>query len=389
MAIPADLKTATEQNLLELISAEVREGKVIEYKRELTVDTSEQKRKFVSSVVSFANASGGEIIYGMQAKDGKPIQLHPLSGFDPDKTTLQLRDLLRAHVEPLLMGIEFQPVAMVGGWALIIRASRSWNPPHMVKLDDNHFWARNEGGRVMMTVPEIRDALLGSKGLAQRIQLYRAERLLAIRSREIPVKTEMEWKAVFHILPFLSFTEERFLDLTTFKSEDLRPFVVESGYGLTYDVDGIYCQEKLPDGSCLAYTFVSRTGCIEASTSVDLRLHEGRKFIMNPRFERHFIEFMPHCRKWLQMLGAEPPFVIAISLLEVRGFLFATGSNRPLRQREIQQRDLLLPAVIMKSLTEENATVLKPIFDALWNSCGMQRSFNYDENGKWNPPLWH
>jgi hypothetical protein len=36
-----------------------------------------------------------------------------------------------------------------------------------------------------------------------------------------------------------------------------------------------------------------------------------------------------------------------------------------------------------KSYTPNMPTLLRPVFDAVWNAAGWERSFNYDENGKW------
>lgn len=51
---------------------------------------------------------------------------------------------------------------------------------------------------------------------------------------------------------------------------------------------------------------------------------------------------------------------------------------------------LLLPDVIIDDFNsvlgfKEVAKILRPIFDAVWNACGLARSLNYDEQGNWNP----
>ncbi|MDH4241618.1 MAG: ATP-binding protein, partial [Phycisphaerae bacterium] len=51
-----------------LIAEQVSEAKQLEYKKELPGGTEREKVEFLSDVCSFANASGGHIIYGLGDK---------------------------------------------------------------------------------------------------------------------------------------------------------------------------------------------------------------------------------------------------------------------------------------------------------------------------------
>lgn len=59
-----------EKHLQGLIDAKTPERKIIEYKSELPkFDDTDDKKEFLADVSSFANASGGDLIYGINAKD--------------------------------------------------------------------------------------------------------------------------------------------------------------------------------------------------------------------------------------------------------------------------------------------------------------------------------
>jgi hypothetical protein len=62
---------------------------------------------------------------------------------------------------------------------------------------------------------------------------------------------------------------------------------------------------------------------------------------------------------------------------------FAMGLNDQPMESDVA----ILPPVQIGSLDEEVPTVMKPIFDAVWNACGYPRSYNYTENGTWNVRL--
>ena len=58
-----------------LVADEVREGRTVDYKETVPGSADGEKTEFLADVSSFANASGGYIIYGIREKrdgDGKP-----------------------------------------------------------------------------------------------------------------------------------------------------------------------------------------------------------------------------------------------------------------------------------------------------------------------------
>jgi len=60
---------------LETLRADaVREGRQLEYKETLPGNSDDDKREFLSDVTSFANAAGGDLIFGLQERReaGKP-----------------------------------------------------------------------------------------------------------------------------------------------------------------------------------------------------------------------------------------------------------------------------------------------------------------------------
>jgi predicted HTH transcriptional regulator len=57
---------------LESLVGRVPEGKTIEYKRELPAGTREERIKFLAAISSLANTAGGDLLIGVEAKDGIP-----------------------------------------------------------------------------------------------------------------------------------------------------------------------------------------------------------------------------------------------------------------------------------------------------------------------------
>jgi hypothetical protein len=61
--------TQIDDALLESLRADrVREGRQLDYKETLPGARDDDKREFLSDVTSFANAAGGDIIYGLRER---------------------------------------------------------------------------------------------------------------------------------------------------------------------------------------------------------------------------------------------------------------------------------------------------------------------------------
>ncbi len=64
-----------ENDLHVLIDDKVAERKTIEYKRDLPRNSYKDRKEFLADVSSFANTVGGYLIYGIDAKQGIPVDL--------------------------------------------------------------------------------------------------------------------------------------------------------------------------------------------------------------------------------------------------------------------------------------------------------------------------
>ncbi|SRR5712692_3605930 len=106
-----------------------------------------KKENFWRVLPRLLTPSGGDIVFGVIAKDGKPIALKAIASFNSDADILKLRDIIRAHVGPKIFGIDFHPIELTsGGWILIVRV------PH-----DAVIRVYDETGNVIKTHEHIRD----------------------------------------------------------------------------------------------------------------------------------------------------------------------------------------------------------------------------------------
>src|SRR5579859_5208345 len=102
-----------ESDLQTLVDNTVREGREVEYKESLTIQTEEQKQEFLNDVSSFANTTGGYLIYGIKEskKDaGRPEEVFGLKGDNPGKRIGDMENITRTGLDPQLYGVTSRPV---------------------------------------------------------------------------------------------------------------------------------------------------------------------------------------------------------------------------------------------------------------------------------------
>jgi hypothetical protein len=86
----------------------------------------------------------------------------------------------------------------------------------------------------------------------------------------------------------------------------------------------------------------------------------------------------------LRELGLEPPFYISMALLGVRGHCLVTGSRFFFQPARALRRDaLLFPEVFCEDANPNAQTLLKPLFDLLWQAFGQAKSFSFDAEGRY------
>jgi predicted HTH transcriptional regulator len=136
-------------DIQQLIDDEVQESKTIEYKREIVGNTDEQKKEFLADVSSFANASGGHLIIGIDEDKGIPKQISGLEIADIDKEISRLENMIRDGIEPRIPGLIIHSIRVNSYFVIIIYIPQSFALPHIVKFKSyNKFYSRNSNGKL-------------------------------------------------------------------------------------------------------------------------------------------------------------------------------------------------------------------------------------------------
>lgn len=194
----------SEEDLRTLLNNEdFREGQFLDYKR--TFDFLEATEKlqrikgkieFCNDVCSFANADGGELIFGIAEKDGFASGIRPLDIKNIDKFELDLRNAL-LPVQPSMPNVEFRFISVEGGYVVVVHIEKGIFKPYMTVEDQSvfRFFVRHGNRKDAMSYSEIRDSFLYAASLSTEIKRFRIERLTEL------LEDSKSMFGIIHVIP--------------------------------------------------------------------------------------------------------------------------------------------------------------------------------------------
>ena len=384
----------SEERLESLVRDKVSEDRFLDYKRDLPSEKEDDKREFLNDVTAFANTFGGTILFGIAEEEGTgiPKEICGCNIPKPDEVILRLSNIIQSGVEPRLASLRFEPVDLRSGKTVLVAViPQSAAAPHMVKKGSPKFYMRGAVGKQPMDVYDIRTAFLASETVIERIRDFRLDRIAKLASGAGPIPTRDTSVFVAHVLPLVSFTRRINLDITklqTAPSELLKPLQSRSGYAPEYCLEGFAQVWHNIDRKAMSYTLAFRNGCIEAVDAYSLKAWKGKTVLEEVFYGQELRLFLPRIFDLYHMLDIPFPCFLALSLLNIR------GASIPVDQsyigtgvKPVDRDHLILPERELLERPDNVDAVIRPLFDLVWNACGLPQSWNFDTAGNWNPPL--
>jgi hypothetical protein len=147
----------TESELAALHTGLLKESLHVEYKASDAIDKKSDSKKLemARDISAFANADGGQIIYGMKEnKDHEPDGLD--SGLDPrEYPEIWFEQILQQHVTPLMPSVKPRHIPLSNARvAVVIDIPAATGDPHQV---DGRYYRRYNFNRLIMEHYEIRE----------------------------------------------------------------------------------------------------------------------------------------------------------------------------------------------------------------------------------------
>jgi predicted HTH transcriptional regulator len=149
------LSEISKTGIFDLVTQQTAADAFLEFKAEMLdprkpADRLDaDKADWVSDVVGFANAQGGDILIGVKA-DGhsRACGLQPIAQDHAKRLSDQLRDLAIEHITPGIVQLEVGGIEIdAGEWIIIARVPFSPDRPHMSTYNDGTRFIVRVGNR--------------------------------------------------------------------------------------------------------------------------------------------------------------------------------------------------------------------------------------------------
>jgi hypothetical protein len=375
--IPKRLEEILYCDIEALISSELREGKRVDYKRDLPGNSESQKKEFLYDVSSFANTVGGDLIIGVEEENGVPSRVIAVMPTNVDEEIQRMDGILMSGLEPRIRyHIRAIPHPQ-SGFVLVIRIERNGLAPHRVTYKgSDKFYARNSAGNYPLDVAELRDAFLLGASAADRLREFRVARLASIAAGEGPGLSEGDPILVIHLIPLQAFTSQGELDIEKYYNTPIWP-IGASSWNHQINIEGVLYYAENREEVLSNYVQVYRSGIIEVADEFAFSTDRaGNKIAPLKAIESRINQYLPQYLNCMKEIGVTPPVFMFLSIVGAMGCrayidrMFLDIMDCPRLKRD----PLMLPEISIDDLSSDPSIILKPVYDRLWNAFGFPGS---------------
>ncbi len=389
MSLPSKLLETTQAHLEQLVAERAQESAHLEFKRELpTRWDAGNTQEFLADVTAMANATGGDLIYGIDEGDNAEAKELIPQDLDADVEVRRLSDFLLNSVEPRIPGVQVRGIAVEtggkAGIAVVVRIPQSWAGPHRV-TPTRKFHIRENGRKRDLSVPEIRGLFLRSEGQAQRVRDFRTERLGKILIGDLPCKLAPGPLMVVHIVPLQSALGLVRLSPTQYGDTRHLPVVGTTAAQNFINMDGLLSTRGQGQDPTHGYTQLFRDGVFESVRVWSKNAGQAQAVLPTAVYESQLNKFLADVRAEMAFLGVTGEVSMFLSLL--RADEIRLGVRQSMYENDgptggFDRKTIVLPDVVV-AMDEQPGRALKPMFDYVWQCAGFVGSPNYDTHGNW------
>ena len=384
-----------ERLLSQLCSDECPESQTLDFKFSLPRKDEPGKVEFAKDVCAFANADGGEIVFGISDTQGRASAPCPIDTEPSDAAQRRLIQTIDRLIEPRIVGVQFHTVPFgKAGYILLVRVPQSFDGPHRFATEGgaSRFVIRVGTMTQDLTYTQLRGAFDRTATLAAKASDFRSSRINAIKSGRTwkPMPDGVKW--VVHLLPVSAMAGRTQIDIQALNSGSFAQFNQRGWGGVTrtLNLDGMAVHPAIRsehEGRAYSYVQVFRSGVLEGSRFGG-RLVDDRRIIPGGDMSAYFRERLTTFIAATRGFGVRGPAIMGAALLDTAGYalgVFNPRSGMSEASAVADRPDMVVPEAWIddiESVTDVDLLV-RPLLDVLYQSFGIERCFEYDERGQW------
>jgi hypothetical protein len=387
--LPVRFDEIGSADILRLVEDKTSERKRLEYKEKLTIDTGDQKAEFLADISSFANASGGDIIFGVSDErdengnaTGVPGEIKPLSIASVQIELGRIENIIQSGIQPRLPDVHPKAVEIPGiGTVIVVRVGKSWLAPHMVNYANRtRFYSRNNTlGKFQLDVQQIGAAFASQRGMGERLRSWKADRISKAVAGEGPIRLEGP-TVLFHFVSAAALTDEQSLPriFDTAKWGSAYRLIYTSVRSQRYNADGLLAISRKDSVQGQSYLQIFRNGSLEYGDSYVLN-NLDMKIVPSQEFEIKLIETFGRSLSLLKHLEVAEPVFVSLTLMGVKGMVMAlpqSAQDWDTKSSQFDRDVIVCPDMLAQNLEEGTPypSTLRPIVDAIWQAAGREKT---------------
>ena len=355
-----------------LIDNQVSESRTLEFKRDLPGGSNDDRKEFLADVTSFANAQGGDIVFGLTEEAGAGIAIAGLAVEDPDRALRSVEDRIIAGAEPRIPGLRLKWLACADNkFLLIIRVPASTIGPHRVIIaNSGKFCGRKSNGKYEMDTQELREAFTAAEALPTRLRALHLEAVDQARRVETPFALGDEPKAIVSVIPLTFFRETLDLDIT--RENALAPFKLGGHMEALELIEGVLLHTDGGGRDRMdSYAATHRRGRTDMVWTIGRVIDPIRDEIAGvvpyARFKEGLIDGALSAVSRLQPFAIDGPWVVLTTITGIKDYILLIDNDH---YSEPAWRDeAMLAELVSERLTRDDLT---PIVKSFWRLFGLR-----------------
>jgi hypothetical protein len=386
--LPVRFDDIGSADVLRLVEDKASEHRTLEYKEKLSIDSKDDKAEFLADISSFANASGGDIIFGISDDrengnpTGIPSAIVSLTIENAATECGKIERLIHSGIQPRIPVVQVKAINIPEqGQVIVVRIGKSWIAPHMVSYANRtRFFSRNSStGKVQLDVQQIGAAFAMQRGLGERLRSWKTDRIAKAIAGGGPVALEGP-QLLYHFTSAATVGEGEQSLPRTFEPRhwgQAYRLMSLSPENSRYNADGFLATSiKLERKQ--SYLQVFRDGSLEYGDSYVLNSLDGTT-VPSQVFETKLIETFDGALSLLKQLEVEEPLFVTLTLVGVKGMTLALPAHLQTwtHRSEAFDRDVIVcPDILIQNLSEGHPypSTLLPLVNSIWQAAGRRET---------------
>lgn len=305
-----------------LITRKTPESDYLDYKESILINTQKEKIELCKDITSFANESGGALLYGIPEEDqnGVPVPKDISEcGIElPNDFIINIENVLLDVVAPPLPELFIKVINLDGSSSksvVLIYHPGSWNKPHMVEgYKQGRYYRRGNFRSILMNEKQIEEAYLKRKASSEFAKVF----FETGNFREIP--TQGTFLRAIVCPHFSLFRREEMAERKFKKWLDSNPPDGRRGEWIPF-IDG-WCFRGYPEGNFYGKQYEMRffhNGAI--CLDIDLSSEINQDLLTLTWIEEYIFSklFLPYLDKVLELHRIEGPISFKFYLFNAKG----------------------------------------------------------------------